>query len=111
VVRRGRDHGWLFGAGGAGAVDEELVACVLEAAGKLRLGLHLAAFEFVDGATVVALEVMVVRFASNLVAGGMAGNVYGLEPVVFDQAANVAVNGGDAEGVDLFLGEGEGFIR
>ena len=100
----------LFGAGGTGAVDEELVADVSKAAGKFGFGLHLAAFELVDGAADVALEVMVVGFAGDLVAGGVAGNFDRREPFVFDEAADVAVDGGDAEGVDLFLGEGEGFV-
>ena len=33
----------LFGAGGAGAEDEELVAGILEAAGKLGPGMNFAA--------------------------------------------------------------------
>jgi hypothetical protein len=100
----------LLRAGGAGAVDEELVAGVLEASGKLGLGLNLAAFELVDGATAIALEVMVMGFAGDLVAGGVAGDVDWGEPLVLDEAADVAVDGGDAERVDLFLGEGEGFV-
>jgi len=86
------------------------VAGVLEAAGELGAGLHLAAFEFVDGAADVALEVVVVGLAGYFVAGGVAGDVDRGEPVVVDQAADVAVDGGDAEGIDLFLGEGEGFV-
>jgi hypothetical protein len=86
------------------------VAGVLEASGKLGLGLHLAAFELMDGAAGVALEVVVVSFAGDLVAGGVAGDLDGCEPLVLDQAADVAVDGGDAEGVDLFLGEDEGFV-
>lgn len=60
---------WLFGTGGAGAVDEELVTGVLEAAGQLRAVLHLAAFQFMDGAADVALEVVVVGFAGDFIAG------------------------------------------
>jgi len=86
------------------------VAGVLEAAGELGAGLHLAAFEFVDGAADVALEVVVVGLAGDLVAGGVAGDVDRGEPLVVDQAADVAVDGGDAEGVYLFLGKGEGFV-
>jgi hypothetical protein len=100
----------LLRAGGAGTVDEELVAAVLEASGKLGLGLDLTAFELVDGAAAIALEVMVVGLAGDLVAGGVAGDVDGSEPLVLDEAADVAVDGGDAERVDVFLGEGEGFV-
>jgi len=63
-----------------------------------------------EGAADVALEVVVVGFAGDLVAGGVAGDLDGCEPLVLDQAADVAVDGGDAEGVNLSLGEGEGFV-
>jgi hypothetical protein len=86
------------------------VAGVLEATGELGFGLHLAAFELVDGAADVALEVMMVGFAGDLVAGGVAGDFDGCEPLVLEQATDVAVDGGDAESIDLFLGEGEGFV-
>ena len=59
-----------------------------------------------DGAAGVALKVVVVGFAGYLVAGGVAGDVDRLEPVVVDQAADVAVDGGDAEGIDLLSGRG-----
>jgi hypothetical protein len=100
----------LFGAGRADAVDEELVAGVFESAREFGFGLHLTAFQLVDGAAGVALEVVVVGFAGYLVAGGVAWDIDWLEPVVLDQAADVSVDGGDAEGVDVFLGEGEGFV-
>src|ERR1700758_3679737 len=76
------DCGYLC-AGGAGAVDEELVAGVLEAARELGFGLDCAAFEFVDGSADVALEVMVMRFAGHFVAGGVAWNLDRREPFVF----------------------------
>ena len=63
-----------------------------------------------DGAAGVALEVVVVGLAGDLVAGGVAGDVDRGEPVVVDEAADVAVDGGDAERVDLLLGETEGFV-
>ena len=106
-ARSGRE---LLGAVGAGSVDEEVVAGVLEAAGELGPGVHLAAFELVDGAADVALEVMVMGFAGNLVASGVAGDFDGGEPLVFDEVAYVAIDGGDADGFNLFLSEGEGFV-
>jgi hypothetical protein len=100
----------LLRAGGAGAVDEELVAGVLEAAGQFGFGLDGTAFEFVDGSAEGALEMMVMGFAGYFVAGGVARDLDGSEPFVFDQAADVAVDGGDAEGVDRFLRESEGLV-
>jgi hypothetical protein len=100
----------LLRAGGAGAVDEVLVAGVLEAARELGFGLDRAAFEFVDGSAEVALEVMVMRFAGHFVAGGVAWNLDRGEPFVFDEAADVAVDGCDAERIDLFLRERECLI-
>ena len=86
------------------------MAGVLEAAREFGPGLDLAAFKLVDGAANVALEVVVVGLAGYLVAGGVAWDLDRGEPLVVDQAADVAVDGGDAEGVYLFLGEGEGFV-
>ena len=86
------------------------MAGVLEAAGELGARLHLAALKLVDGAADVALEVVVVGFAGYFVAGGVAGDIDGGEPLVVDQTADVAVDSGDAEGIYLFLGEGEGFV-
>ena len=63
-----------------------------------------------DGAADVALEVVVVGLASYFVSGGVAGDFDRSEPLVVDQAADVAVDGGDAQSVDLFLGEGKGFV-
>jgi hypothetical protein len=100
----------LLRAGGAGAVDEVLVAGVLEAARKLGFGLDRAAFEFVNGSAHVALEVMVMRFAGNFVTGGVAWNLDRGEPLVFDEAADVAVDSRDAERINLFLREREGLI-
>ena len=86
------------------------MAGVLEATGEFGAGVHLAALQFVDGAADVALEVMVVGFAGDFVPGGVAWDVDWGEPLVVDQAAYVAVDRGDAEGINLFLGEGESFV-
>jgi hypothetical protein len=86
------------------------VAGVLEAAGEFWFGLHLAAFELVNGAADVALEVVVVGFAGDLVTGGVAGDFDRGEPLVFDEGADVAIDGGDAESVYVLLRDGEGFV-
>jgi hypothetical protein len=106
-ARSGRE---LLGAVGAGSVDEEVVAGIFEAAGKPWLGVHLAAFELVDGAADVALEVMVMGFAGDLVASGVAWDFDGCEPLVFDEVADVAIDGGDADGFNLFLSKGKRFV-
>jgi hypothetical protein len=110
VGRRG-EAASLLRARGAGSVDEEVVAGIFEAAGKPGPGLHLAAFELMDVATDIALEVMVMGFAGDLVAGGVAGNLNRGEPLVFEQAADVAIDSGDADCIHVFLREGEGFVR
>jgi hypothetical protein len=86
------------------------VAGVLEAARKLGFCLHRAAFELVDGSAGGALEVMVMGFAGYFVAGGVAWDVDRCEPLVVDEAADVSIDGRNAERVDLFLREGEGFV-
>jgi hypothetical protein len=86
------------------------MAGVLEAARELWFGLHLAAFELMNGAADVALEVVVVGFAGDLVTGGVAGDFDWNEPFVFDEGADVAIDGGDAECVYVLLRDGEGFV-
>lgn len=86
------------------------MAGVGEAAGKFGACRHGATGELVDGAAVGALEVMMVGFAGDLVAGGLAGDVDGSEPGVFDEAGDVAIDGCNADGFDLLLRKGERFF-
>ena len=98
------------GAGGAGAVDEELVAGGAEASGELGAALGDAAFEVVELAALVALEMMMVGFAGQLVAGGVAGELDGLQPAFLHERLDVSVDGGDAERRMVLLGGAENFF-
>lgn len=57
------------------------------------------------------MEVVVVFFAGDFVAGGLTGKVHGDEPAFFDQRLDVAVDGGDAEAGDFFRGLLQDFLR
>ena len=74
-------------------------------------GWQNAAGEVVDAATVPAMEVVMMAFAGDFVAGGLAGDLYGGEPAVGHEGVDVAINGGHADAADKGLGGGEGLIR
>ena len=46
-------------------------------------------------------------FACDLVSGGLSGDVDRDEPLLLDEAGDVAIDGGDADGLGLLLREGE----
>ena len=99
------------GAGGAEAVEEELVAGELKAQGNRGGdGGQDTAGEVVDAAAVAAVEVVVMAFAGDFVAGGFAGDLDGREPALGDERVDVAVDGGHADAVDEGLSGGEGFV-
>jgi hypothetical protein len=86
------------------------VAGVLEALGQARFGLEFAAFQLVDGIAGGALEVVMVGFAGYFVVSGCAGDINGREPLLVYELADVAVDSGDAESIDLLLGERERLV-
>lgn len=83
------------------------MAVVEETPGETGLRLQLTSFKLVHGIAGRALEVMVVGFACNLVVGGVSGDFDRGEPLLFDEHADVAVDGGKAQGFELLLCEGQ----
>jgi hypothetical protein len=84
-------------AGGTVSIEKELVPGRFEPTGELRLRPSDAALEVVELATTVALEMVVVAFAGELIPGRLAGNLNGVKPSVLDQRLNVSVDGGDTD--------------
>ena len=56
-------------AGGADSIQKKFVTCGPEPSGQARFDLRLAAFEFIEIATIVAMEMVMMPFAGNFVAG------------------------------------------
>jgi hypothetical protein len=82
-------------AGSTVSIEKELVPGRLEPTGELRLRLSDAALEVVDLATTVALEVVVMAFAGELIPGRLAGNLDRVKPSVLYQRLDVPIDGGD----------------
>jgi hypothetical protein len=65
--------------------------------GQLRHVLGHASFQFVDLPAFIALEVMMVLLAGNLVARAIARYLYRLKPSVVDKRLNIPIHGRDPE--------------
>ncbi len=63
----------------------------------------LATLEFIDAAALLAMEVVVMSFPGEFVPRGLAGQLHHIEPALFDKAADIAVDGGNSEAVDVSL--------
>lgn len=68
-----------------------------EALWKLRRYRRHASFEVKNFATGIAMEMIVMFLARDLVAGCLAGNLYRLQPFLFHKILNVPINRGDSE--------------
>jgi len=84
-------------ASGANAIEKEFVAGRAKSAWQLRLQLSDTPFELEKLATTIAMKMMVVLLAGNLVAGRIAGNLDGLKPAFLDQTLNIPVNRRDSK--------------
>ncbi len=100
----------VSGAEVAEAVDEELVAGGSEAAREIGLELNAAAFKFKQLPALIALEVMVMVFAGDLIASGVSGHGDGDQPAFFGQLMNGAIDRGNGEAEHILLGESERFL-
>ena len=53
-------------------------------AGKMRFDLVHATFEFIELAAIIALEMMMMFLAGNLIPGGVSRNFDRSQPAIFD---------------------------
>lgn len=107
LERRGCEDG----ARGAEAVEEEFVTGELEALGDgVNVTGEDTAGEIVDAAAVTAMEVVVMAFAGDFVAGGLAGNFDRGEPAIGNKGVDVAIDRGNADALHDALGGGEGLV-
>lgn len=73
------------------------MTCGTEAAWKAWFDLLLAAFEFIELAAIVAMEMVMMFLAGNLVAGRVTWNLNRSQPVIFDQRFDIAIDSRDSQ--------------
>ncbi len=81
-----------------------------EAAGNLRFLIDTAPGQVEHLSTVIALEVVVMAFAGDLVAGRFSRNFDWRKPLFSNQSIQVSVNSGDADPFDLLLSKSQEFF-
>ena len=82
-----------------------------EATRKLRVSTEIASLEFEDLAASIAAEMMMMCLTGNLVSQGFTRHRDGCEPIPLEQRTNVAVDGSDAQPLDLSLSCGQHLFR
>jgi len=87
----------------AAAIQEELVSRHTEAAWKLPLDFQTTPFHLKDFAAIIAVEMMMMLFAGNLVTGRLPGDFHGHQPLIVNQGSNVAINRSDADSFNELL--------
>ena len=100
----------VSGAQVAEAIDEELVAGGSEAGREIGLEFNAATFKFKELAALIALEVVVMVFAGDLIASGVSGHSDGDQPAFFDQLMNGAIDRGNGQAEHILLGESERLV-
>lgn len=98
-------------AGVAAAVEHDLVAFELETLGGQLGEVAGAGMNIEDPIAGAATEMVVMVFASELVAAWLARQLDLVQPAFVEQGSDVAVDGGDAEARDAVLSGGENFTR
>lgn len=83
----------------------------MKSTGKTGLDLLHATFEFIKLAAIVALEMVMVLLAGNLVAGRITGNLNRCQPAIFDQRFDVAINRGNSQTAMALLRGRQGFFQ
>ena len=78
---------------------------------KIWAKTEITAFQLENLAATVAAEVVVMRFAGDLITKRFTGHGNRSEPVALEQSPNVAVDRGDAQTADFGLCGGQHFLR
>ena len=75
----------------------------MEPAGKTGFNLLHAAFEFIQLAAILAMEMMMMLLAGNFVPRGVPWDLNRSQPAIFYQCLDVAVNGGNSKTAMVLL--------
>ena len=89
----------------ADSVDKDLVAGTTKAAGQSGSRVDVAAWKFEQFAARVAMKVVMMSPAGGLITRRGAGHIDRDQPAFFEQQMDVAVDGRNAEPIDLLLGQ------
>ncbi len=87
------------------------MACDVESAWEFGLHLHGATGHFIHLAAHIAVEVMVVLLACTFIAWWDAGDLHGLQPTLFHQRNQVAIDRGKAEALHVVAGTLQNLFR
>jgi len=82
-----------------------------EALWKLRRYRRHASLKVKNFAALIAMEMIVMGLARNLVAGCLTGNLYRLQPFLFNEILNVPIDRGDSEAAMTEPGGFQSLIR
>ena len=76
----------------------------------MRFVWHIASFKFMNSAAASALEMMMVRLSSNLIAYRTAGHLNRGKPFILDEVGDISINSCDAQRVRSSLGKDESLV-
>src|ERR1700733_2975921 len=76
----------------------------------MRLVWHIASFKLMNCAAATALEMMMMRLSSNLIAYGTAGDLNRGEPLILDEVRDIPIDRSNAQGVRSPLSEGKSLV-
>lgn len=107
--------GWRLGSTGNAcctkAVHKELVAGRAKSSGQFRPDLRGASLQIIELPALIALEVMMVLFACDLVTRGIAWHFDRSEPSFFNQRLNISINRRDPKRRMVMLSFFQGLFR
>lgn len=96
---------------GTGAIKENLMPGRPEALWGLRCYQRRASPKVKNLATGIAMEVIMMSLARNLVAGCLTGNLYRLQPFLFHQILDVPIDRGNSEAAMMKPGGFQSLVR
>ena len=95
----------------ATAIEEELVARHTEAAWKLPLNFQTTPLYLKDFAAIIAMEMMMMLFAGNLITGRFSWKFNAHQPLIVQERTNIAIDSSDADALYKLLRITESFFR
>jgi hypothetical protein len=95
----------------AGTIKNQLMAFHRKTWGQHAVEFPRTGSNFKDLAAHLTMEVMVMGLAGDFVAGRLAGQIHGRQPVLVEQAFDRAIDGGHPQPWDDFLRLVQKFLR
>ena len=95
----------------ADSVEKEFMTGRAEATWETWFYLLYAAFELIELAAIIAMEVVMMLLAGHLIAGRVSRNLDRGQPLIFDQCFDVAVNSGNSQTAMMPLRRRQCFLQ